>query len=453
MATRLATAAVTCSSLPNTSRPGVPPVTMSIRLESASIALVSTATPMTSSMLTAVGVSSGSSAWSRDSSMICCTSRESRSLSVSIRPANRLTASGSSLASATASASSLIAPTGVFSSWLTLATKSRRTASTRRSRVRSSTRASTRREPSGATRAVTCRAGAAARSMSSSVSRIWPSRRTSWTSRSSSSETSWVPRTSPRAYAGAEAFTTVSVSSTITALLRSTERTVATSGGTTGSSCAGSVDCWRSLMCHASTAPPATTAPRTAARNACVVGSTPIDGRADVARRSLPRGAGHRTFMRSSRRRPGWTPCATYGGAMREALPRPARVDLRRPRRDLLPGRGGRLRRHRGAAQGRRRDRRAGHQRRRGHRPGPRAGRGHGVLPALAPAAGRRRPAGRRRGPADGDRARADGRPLRPRRQDRPAPGAQHRGARGDPADHQPDGRGRRGHGQVGARR
>jgi len=35
------------------------------------------------------------------------------------------------------------------------------------------------------------------------------------------------------------------------------------------------VDCWRSLMCHASTAPPATTAPRTAARNACVVGSTP----------------------------------------------------------------------------------------------------------------------------------------------------------------------------------
>ena len=91
--------------------------------------------------------------------MICCTSRESRSLSVSIRPANRLTASGSSLASGTASASSRIAPTGVLSSWLTLATKSRRTASTRRSRVRSSTRASTSREPSGATRAVTWRDG------------------------------------------------------------------------------------------------------------------------------------------------------------------------------------------------------------------------------------------------------------------------------------------------------
>ena len=48
-----------------------------------------------------------------------------------------------------------------------------------------------------------------------------------------------MPRTSPRAYAGAEAFTTVSVSSTITALLRSTESTVATSGGTIGSSATG----------------------------------------------------------------------------------------------------------------------------------------------------------------------------------------------------------------------
>ena len=42
---------------------------------SASMALVSTAKPMTSSRHTAVGVSSGSSAWSRDSSMICCTRR------------------------------------------------------------------------------------------------------------------------------------------------------------------------------------------------------------------------------------------------------------------------------------------------------------------------------------------------------------------------------------------
>ena len=90
--------------------------------------------------------------------MICWTSLDSRSLSVSIRLAKRWTASGSSAASVMASASSRIAPTGVFSSWLTLATKSRRTASTRCSRVRSSTRASTSRAPSGATRAVRVRA-------------------------------------------------------------------------------------------------------------------------------------------------------------------------------------------------------------------------------------------------------------------------------------------------------
>ena len=87
--------------------------------------------------------------------MICCTSRASRSLSVCILPANRCTASGSSEASITASESRRIAPTGVLSSWLTLATKSRRIDSTRRSRVRSSTSASTSWELSGATRAVT----------------------------------------------------------------------------------------------------------------------------------------------------------------------------------------------------------------------------------------------------------------------------------------------------------
>ena len=46
-------------------------------------------------------------------------------------------------------------PTGVLSSWLTLATKSRRTASTRRASVRSSTSSSTCALPSGATRAAT----------------------------------------------------------------------------------------------------------------------------------------------------------------------------------------------------------------------------------------------------------------------------------------------------------
>ena len=58
-----------------------------------------------------------------------------------------------------------------------------------------------------------------------------------------------------------------------------------------------------------------------------------------------------------------------------------------------------------------------------------------------------------RRRAADGQRARADGRPVRARRQDRPAAGAQRRGARGGPADRQPDGRGRRGHGRAGSPR
>ncbi len=206
--------------------------------------------------------------------MICCTSRESRSLSVSIRWANRSTASGSPLASATASASSLIAPTGVFSSWDTFATKSRRTASTRRSRVRSSTRASTSRELSGATRAVTVRAGPVGRGRVSSISRIWPSRRTCCTSSASSETASRDPRTSPSVTAGTDALTTSSSSSTTTALLRRTESTVAMPGGRSGSSAGGSGSCWRWLTDQARNAPPATTAPMSAARKACVVGLT-----------------------------------------------------------------------------------------------------------------------------------------------------------------------------------
>ena len=63
--------------------------------------------------------------------MIWPTRSASRADSTPIRPAKRRTASGSSAASSTASASSEIAPIGVFSSWLTLATKSRRVASMR----------------------------------------------------------------------------------------------------------------------------------------------------------------------------------------------------------------------------------------------------------------------------------------------------------------------------------
>ncbi|UMG91320.1 hypothetical protein [Nocardioides sp. TF02-7] len=77
-----------------------------------------------------------------------------------------------------------------------------------------------------------------------------------------------MPRTNPIAYAGADAFTTTSPSSTTTALLRSTDSTVATPGGTNGSSTRGCRCCWRSLMCQASTAPPATREPSTPASTA-----------------------------------------------------------------------------------------------------------------------------------------------------------------------------------------
>ena len=68
-----------------------------------------------------------------------------------------------------------------------------------------------------------------------------------------------LPRTSPKAYAGAEALTTWSDSSTTTALERRMLSTAATPACTTRLLDAGAgVCCWRSLMCHASTAPPAT---------------------------------------------------------------------------------------------------------------------------------------------------------------------------------------------------
>ena len=67
-----------------------------------------------------------------------------------IRPANLRTASASSAASSIVSASRASAPTGVLSSWLTLATKSLRTSSTRRLSVWSS--ASTQDEAAAADR-------------------------------------------------------------------------------------------------------------------------------------------------------------------------------------------------------------------------------------------------------------------------------------------------------------
>ena len=89
MATRLLTAAPTCFSLPRTLRPSSPSAMTEMSFALAVMETKSTAEATTSSIETGTGDSSGSSPWSRDSSMICWISRESRSLSVSIREANR----------------------------------------------------------------------------------------------------------------------------------------------------------------------------------------------------------------------------------------------------------------------------------------------------------------------------------------------------------------------------
>ncbi|CAB4701705.1 unannotated protein [freshwater metagenome] len=69
-----------------------------------------------------------------------------------MRSAKRRTCAASSLAASTASAKRASAPTGVFNSWLTLATKSRRTASTLRSSAKSSISTSSAPVPRAATR-------------------------------------------------------------------------------------------------------------------------------------------------------------------------------------------------------------------------------------------------------------------------------------------------------------
>ena len=90
-----------------------------------------------------LGSGTGSAAWIRDSMIRSWTRSVSREASWRMRPANRSTASGSCTASSTVSASRARAPTGVLSSWLMLATKSRRTSSTRRLSVWSSASSST----------------------------------------------------------------------------------------------------------------------------------------------------------------------------------------------------------------------------------------------------------------------------------------------------------------------
>src|SRR5664280_122950 len=139
---RLPNAVTSWLSLPRTEQPVSPPVTTSLWPAAAASPVRSTASRTTRSTVTDRGSGSGSAPCSRERSISSCTSRPSRSASWRIRPAKRRTA-GSSQASEIASASRDSAPTGVLSSWLTLATKSRRAVSTRRGSVMSSTRMST----------------------------------------------------------------------------------------------------------------------------------------------------------------------------------------------------------------------------------------------------------------------------------------------------------------------
>ncbi len=185
----------------------------------------SMASATSSSTRTGSASSRGSSFWTRDRSMSSCTRLVRRVASICMRPANRSTASGSSEASMTASDSSESAPTGVFSSWLTLATKSRRTASMRRASVRSSTSSSTSRDPRGRH---ACGHGEGLPrpvprlGRSSSTGRISP-RPAGCPGAicSMGSTASLPPRTRPRAYAAELVLTTASASSRTTAEERS----------------------------------------------------------------------------------------------------------------------------------------------------------------------------------------------------------------------------------------
>src|SRR6202451_2811193 len=142
---RFRTAVTSRSSSPRTLSPRTP---MDARVMPRAFAFIrhrSSASATTSSTCTGRGAGTGSAAWIRESVIRSWTRNVSLAASCRIRPANRRTASSSSAASSIVSASSASAPTGVLSSWLTLATKSRLTCSTRWLSVRSS--ASTRTSP------------------------------------------------------------------------------------------------------------------------------------------------------------------------------------------------------------------------------------------------------------------------------------------------------------------
>src|SRR6478672_3508048 len=286
---RLLMAVVTRSASPHTSQPSSIAVTSSMRCSSAMRRLRSAASRAHAPTSMSVGSLTTSAPWRRDSSTISLTRRVSRSDSTLIRLAKRATASGSSCASSTASASSEMPPTGVFSSWLTLARKSRRISSTRAALDRSSTRRSTWSAPRGATRAATTRRPSPIPFCRvSSASRMIPSRRTARARWSSSGCTSSWPRTSPCATAAGELLTTRSEESTRMPLERRTAMTSPTPGGSgwsMGTACSAAVD--RSDRRTATIARPPRARPAMPPSVAAVVGSTTLSVRI------RPRGSDH----------------------------------------------------------------------------------------------------------------------------------------------------------------
>ena len=202
-----------------------------------------------------------------------------------MRAEKRSTASGSSGADWTASASSERAPTGVFSSWDTLATKSRRTASTRWASDRSSIMTSEAVDDNGATRTRACIATRprGGRRSSSSSSRMAPSRRTCVTSATISGMSTRAPWLIPRFAASGDARSTVLSDPTTNAAPGRTARTRRIPSGTFGDGTpAGSAEPVVGCACDSaderrpnkrSTNTPRTVPPRAPATNA-TVGST-----------------------------------------------------------------------------------------------------------------------------------------------------------------------------------
>ena len=135
--TRLPSAETSWRRSPQT-RPSLRPSSTAISMPRAAASWRTRSTASaTMSPIGTASVSGDSPSSMRDSSIRSSIVPVTRSASATIRSATRCTTSGS-LSPDSASASTARAPTGVFSSWLMLATKSVRTASTRRRSLTSS---------------------------------------------------------------------------------------------------------------------------------------------------------------------------------------------------------------------------------------------------------------------------------------------------------------------------